>query len=651
MYNGIEIDKSLLNDFTQAYSREWLETNGIGGYASSTLSGANSRKYHGVLVAAQHPPVGRVVLLSKLVETIITETAAYELDCNKFEEKVHPSGFQYLTEFKKGLFTEFLYTTGNVKISKTIFMPHGENTTIIRYEVKEATGEFTLKLKPFVSFKDYHSIKKQDDGINPTFSFKENQLKVSPYFNMPELYILVPHSIFIPQPDWYKGYVYQGEIDRGMDGHEDLFTHGEFFSRLNKGDVFSVVISTQDTLKKDAEKLYKSEIKRREALISKLKVKDEFASTLALAADQFVVKRGTDQKTVLAGYHWFSDWGRDTMIALPGLCLSTERYDEAKQILRAFSKYISEGMIPNRFPDVGEEPEYNTVDATLWYFVASYQYYKRTEDKEFIVKEMFPLFVSIIEWHFKGTRFGIKVDTDGLLCAGETGSQLTWMDAKVGDWVVTPREGKPVEINALWYNSLMIMQEFAKLAGKDDKFYKEKAALTLKSFNKEFLNEISGTLYDVVRGLYKDSSARPNQVFVLSLPFEMVNKKIGKAILKEVEELLLTPVGLRSLSPKNYHYKGYYAGDWVARDGAYHQGTVWSWLLGPYMSAKIKIEGDSGKEQVRKFLKTFEQHLKEGGIGTVSEIFDGEAPFYPKGCIAQAWGVSEVLRVYLDELN
>ena len=651
MYNGIELELGLLNDFTQSYSREWLETNGIGGYASSTVSGAHSRKYHGLLVAAEHPPVGRIVLLSKLVETIVTDSAAYELDCNKFSDSVHPKGYEYITGFKKGLFTEYTYAVGNVKFTKTIFMPHGENTTVIRYEIKEADGEFTIKLKPFVAYRDYHTIKKYDDGINPTYTFKDGQLKVSPYLNTPELFISVPESIFAPSPDWYKGYVYQGELDRGMDGYEDLFTHGEFYARVKKGDVFNVIISTEDAKKKDAEKFYKSEIKRREALISKLKVKDEFASTLALAADQFVVRRGSDQKTVLAGYHWFSDWGRDTMIALPGLCLSTERYTEAKQILKAFSNYISDGMIPNRFPDVGEEPEYNTVDATLWYFVATYQYYKKTEDKEFIVKEMFPLFANIIDWHYKGTRFGIKVDTDGLLSAGEQGSQLTWMDAKVGDWVVTPREGKAVEINALWYNALMIMQEFAKLAGKDDKFYKDKAAATLKSFNKEFHNEISGTLYDVVRGLYKDSSARPNQVFVLSLPFEMVNKKIGKAILKEIEELLLTPVGLRSLSPKNYHYKGYYAGDWVARDGAYHQGTVWSWLLGPYMSAKIKVEGEQGKEQVRKIIKSFEKHLYEAGIGTVSEIFDGEAPFYPKGCVAQAWGVSEILRVYLDELN
>lgn len=651
MYQGIRFEAHDINNFLQSSSREWLETNGIGGYSSGTVSGANIRKYHGLLVAAMHPPVGRMVLLSKLVETVITENAAYELDCNQFYGDVHPKGFQYLSSYKKGLFNEFTYQTGNVELVKTIFMPHGENTTIVRYEVKNAEGDITLKLKPFVSYRDYHGIMRANDGINRGFHFDGETLKLHPYNGTPELAISVPGSIFAPQPDWYKGYIYSGERDRGMECEEDLFTHGEFYVRLKKGDVLSVVASVEPTKTKDPDKLFAAEKKRREKLISSLKVKDEFASTLALAADQFVVKRGKDQKTIIAGYHWFSDWGRDTMISLPGLCLSTGRFDDAKKILQAFAKYVDQGMIPNRFPDVGEEPEYNTVDATLWYVVAAYLYYKKTDDKAFIVKELFPLFEEVIDWHIKGTRYGIKADSDGLLNAGEAGVQLTWMDAKIGDWVVTPREGKAVEINALWYNALMIMQEFAKLAGKEEKPYKDKATQVQKSFNKEFLNDISGTLYDVVRGLYKDSSVRPNQLFAISLPFELVNKKISKAILKEVEELLLTPVGLRSLSPKNYHYKPYYAGDGLARDSAYHQGTVWSWLMGPYMSAKIKIDGEAGKEEVRNLLKGFEKHLSEAGVGSVSEIFDGTEPYFPKGCIAQAWGVAEVLRVYLDELN
>jgi predicted glycogen debranching enzyme len=530
-------------------------------------------------------------------------------------------------------------------------MPQGENTTIVRYEVKKADGDVTLKLKPFLAYRDYHGIMRANEGLNKGFHFDGETLKLQPYNGTPELLITVPGAVFAPQPDWYKGYIYAGERDRGMECEEDLFTHGEFYVRLKKGDVISVVATVEAGKAKDPEKLFTAEKKRREKLISSLKVQDEFASTLALAADQFVVKRGKDQKTIIAGYHWFSDWGRDTMISLPGLCLSTGRFEDAKKILQAFGKYVDQGMIPNRFPDVGEEPEYNTVDATLWYIVAAYQYFKKTDDKAFIIKELFPLFEDVISWHLKGTRYGIKADTDGLLNAGEEGVQLTWMDAKIGDWVVTPREGKAVEINALWYNALMIMQEFAKLAGKEEKIYKDKSTQVQKSFNKEFLNDISGTLYDVVRGLYKDSSVRPNQLFAISLPFELVNKKIAKAILKEVEELLLTPNGLRSLSPKNYHYKAYYAGDGLARDSAYHQGTVWSWLMGPYMSAKIKIDGEAGKEDVRKLLKGFEKHLTEAGVGSVSEIFDGTEPFFPKGCIAQAWGVAEALRVYLDELN
>ena len=651
MYEGIRLDVPTLNDYLQCSAREWLETNGIGGYASSSISGANTRKYHGLLVAALQPPVGRMVLLSKLVETVITEDTAYELDCNQFHGSVHPKGFQYLSAFVKGIFTEFSYQTGETEIVKTIFMPQGENTTVIRYEVKKAKKEFTLKLKPFVAFRNYHSIMRANDSIQRGYLFEKHILKINPFEDSPLLYIAVPGALFSPQPDWYKGYVYQGEIDRGMESEEDLFTHGDFFLRLKKGDVVSVIVSTEDPKLKDSEKLYVAEKQRREKILSLPKVKDQFASTLGLAADQFVVKRGKNQKTIIAGYHWFSDWGRDTMIALPGLCLSTGRYEDAKEILRAFGQYMNQGMIPNRFPDAGEEPEYNTVDATLWYIVAAFLYYKKTDDKDFIVKEIFPLFQEAIEWHLKGTRYGIKADTDGLLSAGEHGVQLTWMDAKIGDWVVTPREGKAVEINALWYNSLMIMQEFAKLAGKDEKLYKDKAAQVHKSFNREFLNDISGTLFDVIKGPYKDSSIRPNQVLAISLPFELVNKKTAKNILKEVEELLLTPVGLRSLSPLNYHFKPYYAGDSFARDSAYHQGTVWSWLLGPYMSAKIKVDGEAGKTQVRKIMQAFEKHLSEAGIGTVSEIFDGTEPFYPKGCIAQAWGVAEVLRVYVDELN
>jgi predicted glycogen debranching enzyme len=651
MYKGIEFEAYQVNDYLQAASREWLETNGIGGYASSTLSGANIRKYHGLLVAATQPPVGRVVMLSKLVETVITENAAYELDCNQFYGSVHPKGYEYLSAFRKGLFTEFVYKTGGVTLQKTVFMPHGENTTIIRYEVLDAEKDVTLKLKPFVACRDFHSIGRANEAISPGYYFDEGVLKLHAYSIAPELFITVPKSIFAPHPDWYKGYVYQAELDRGMESEEDLYTHGEFYVRLKKGETVSVIASVENPKGKDADKLFASEKKRREKLISSLKVKDEFTSTLALAADQFVVDRGKGLKSIIAGYHWFADWGRDTMISLPGICLSTGRYDEAKKILKMFSGFVSQGMIPNRFPDVGEEPEYNTVDATLWYIVAAYHYFKHTADKEFVVKELYPVFTEVIDWHVKGTRYGIKVDSDGLLSAGEPGVQLTWMDAKIGDWVVTPREGKAVEINALWYNALMIMAEFAKLAGKDEKPFKDKAAQTHKSFNKEFLNEISGTLYDVVRGMYKDSSVRPNQLFAISLPFELVNKKTAKAILKEVEEFLLTPVGLRSLSPKNYHYKPYYAGDGLARDSSYHQGTVWSWPIGPYMSAKIKIDGEQGKEEVRKLMKGFEQHLTEAGVGSVSEIFDGTEPFFPKGCIAQAWGVAELLRVYIDELN
>ena len=340
------------------------------------------------------------------------------------------------------------------------------------------------------------------------------------------------------------------------------------------------------------------------------------------------------------------------MISLPGLCLVTGRYDDAKRILKAFAQVVDKGMIPNRFPDEGETPEYNTVDATLWYFVAIFEYLRYSNDAPFVKKELYPVLKEIIGWHFKGTRYNIKVDTDGLLMAGEPGTQLTWMDAKVGDWVVTPREGKAVEINALWYNALRIMEDFAKNFGleADQKDFGIWAKTTQHAFNEQFVNE-NNTLFDVIKDGFKDPSIRPNQLFAISLPFEIVSKEVAKAIVKEAEVHLLTTKGLRSISNKDPKYVPYYHGDQLSRDGSYHQGTTWSWLIGPFLTAKLKTEGKTAIPKVKKILDEFAKHFQEAGIGQVSEIFDGNAPYCPKGCMAQAWGVAEPLRVYMELLK
>ena len=383
-------------------------------------------------------------------------------------------------------------------------------------------------------------------------------------------------------------------------------------------------------------------------------VADDFVQALTSAADAYVVSRN-DQKSVIAGYHWFSDWGRDTMIALPGLTLPTGQYDVARSILRTFAQHVDRGMLPNRFPDAGEAPEYNTVDATLWFFEAVRAYLAYTGDLAFVRDELYDVLSDIIAWHVRGTRFGIKVDANGLLASGEPGVQLTWMDAKVGDWVVTPRRGKPVEIQALWYNALCIMEDLAARLNDDDaarKRYGGMAALTKWSFNRLLWNEKGGYLYDVVNGGPPDPSIRPNQIFAVSLPHSMLSLERAQQVVSVVQQNLLTPYGLRSLAPSDPHYRGRYTGDPASRDGAYHQGTVWPWLMGPFITAYIKVNGGSGaaRRQAEQWLGPLKEHLADAGLGHISEIFDGDPPHRPVGCIAQAWSVAEVLRAKVEDI-
>ncbi len=394
----------------------------------------------------------------------------------------------------------------------------------------------------------------------------------------------------------------------------------------------------------------KAEKHRREQLFKTLLYRDKITERLSLAADQFVVKRGKKYKSVIAGYHWFSDWGRDTMISLPGLCISTGRLDDAKQILHVFSEATFQGLLPNRFSDDGEGAEYNTVDASLWFFIAAFQYAEASQDYIFIESVLYPVLEDIIHWHIKGTLHGIKLDDDGLLYAGEPGVQLTWMDAKCGDWVVTPREGKAVEINALWYNALCIMQKFSAIFKKNDreKFYSTQAEHTKKSFVSEFYYEEGKYLYDYIYFDYKDICIRPNQIFAITLPFPLIEGEMAHQVLDCIENHLLTNVGLRSLSPYHTEFKPRYQGGVLERDGAYHQGTVWSWLLGPYIIAENIVRGKNATYTPVKIEKLLDNLLSEAGIGTISEIYDATDPHYPKGCIAQAWGVAEILRAYIE---
>jgi len=633
-------------DFKDVHTLEWLETNGLGGYAGSTVSGAHSRKYHGLLIAAMNPPMGRMALVTKLDETIVLNNVRYELGTNQYPGAIHPTGYRFLKSFQRDLFPEFVYAVEGVEIRKTIVAVHGENTVLVLYEVLEAPARFTFELMPLYSTRDFHWLSHANDYIGRPYLFEDGTFRTVNYFGCPEFFISVPKSRFVEQQGWYYNFEYSVEESRGVDFREDLYTHGSFHVPLRKGSKLGVILSTENPAGRDAFALMREEKKRREKSIKSFATRP-LLRRLVLAADQFIVKRG-DLNTIVAGYHWFGDWGRDTMIALPGLCLVTGRYADAKKILQAFAKYMSDGMLPNRFPDYQERPDYNTIDATLWFFHAIYKYYQYTKDTAF-VREILPVLTASIEWHYKGTRYNIHVDPeDELLQGGEEGVQLTWMDAKTGNWVVTPRRGKPVEINALWYNALRIMSYFSELLADTSKAtdYAAKAQRVSDSFNAAFWNDEQQCLYDYIENGEPNADIRPNQLYALSLSFPLLSRERGARVVDVVTKHLLTPRGLRSLSPEHKDYRAVYGGDVWYRDGAYHQGTVWSFLLGAYIDALIYTTGE--KAQAGIVIHEFLHHLDEACVGSVSEIFDGKAPHLPRGCAAQAWGVGEVLRVAVE---
>ncbi len=654
----IQFTKETCGDLDAAVRREWLETNGLGGFASSTIIGLNTRRYHGLLVAATKPPVGRVVMLSKLEETFFIEGQPFDLSTNRYAGAVHPQGFRYLKRFRLDPFPVFTYEIEGIEIEKSVFMIHGENSTIIQYELKknnhpESPKNLKLEIRPLIAFRDYHSTTHENGGISSAVEERPGLVTVTPYQGLPSLHLAHNATELRKMGDWYRNFEYDAERERGLDFSEDLFNPLVLKFDLRLRRQASIIASTEQRDVAQVVEYWQSEITRRRKTTAST-LNDTFAQTLASAADQYIVSRG-DQKTVIAGYHWFSDWGRDTMISLPGLTLPTGKHDVARSILRTFAKHVDQGMLPNRFPDARETPEYNTVDATLWFFEAARAYLAYTGDLEFVRNELYPVFADIISWHVRGTRYGIKVDPSGLLASGEPGVQLTWMDAKVGDWVVTPRHGKPVEIQALWYNALCIMADLAHEFGDDagHNRYRNMAAVASWAFNRLFWNEKIGCLYDKINGGPPDASIRPNQIFSVSLHHSMLSSDRAKSVVEKVQEHLLTPYGLRSLAPSDPQYRGRYTGDPTSRDGAYHQGTVWAWLLGPFITAYVKVNGgsDAVRSQAAEWLTPLKDHLADAGLGQISEIFDGDAPHRPCGCIAQAWSVAEILRTYVEDVK
>jgi predicted glycogen debranching enzyme len=652
----IQFDESICRNLDAACRREWLETNGIGGFASSTIVGLNTRRYHGLLAAATKPPVGRMVLLSKVEETLVIDGRRFDLSCNRYPGVVHPQGYAFLKQFRQDPFPVFVYEVEGLELEKSVFMVHDENTTVIQYTLLSAHElSCALELRPLIAFRDYHSTTHENGALNPSLQIEPGRVTVSPYPGCPNLSFAHTGGEIRQEAAWYRNFEYTLEQERGLDYREDLFNPMVVTFDLSSNARPALVASTEARSAEAADRFRAAEVARRNAVTAAAaSVEEPFVQMLARAADQFVVRRGTGT-TVIAGYHWFSDWGRDTMIALPGLTLSTGRYEDARGMLLAFANSVDRGMLPNRFPDAGETPEYNTVDATLWFFEAVRAFGTHTDDYDFIRTDLYPVLTDIIAWHERGTRYGIRLDTDGLLLAGEEGVQLTWMDAKVGGWVVTPRHGKPVEIQALWYNALRTMEDLGQRFGDEANatHWKELADAARFRFTELFWNESAGCLFDVVGGDDRDASIRPNQVLAVSLFHSLLSGEQGKSVVAAVERDLLTPCGLRSLAPSDDQYRGRYEGDPYTRDSAYHQGTVWPWLMGPFLTAYIKVNGKSGnaRSQAEQWLSELRRFMLDEGVGQIPEVFDGNVPHRAGGCLAQAWSVAELLRVSVEDIR
>ena len=638
---------------TPEFSNEWIATNGSGAFASGSVAGAVTRRYHAFLCAAINGPQDRRVLVTKLEEAVHCNSGATDLSANFWPDSIAPRGDQFLSEFVLDPLPRWTYRVphdeGEIVIEKTVWMVPDENTAVARYELKSGPA-CELQVRAFVAPRSYHSTHHANAQFNRQLDVSDDGQAVAmrPYDAMPPIHLRTGGR-FCADEDWYLNFQWPIEAERGLDASEDAFCPGYFCLPLEVGAPQCVVASTEPVDLTAAQSSRATAIKYKRGLIGGDDW-HEAGARLKLAADQVIVKRADGAHTVLAGYPWFTDWGRDTMIALPGLCLTTKRFDIAASILRSFAGAMSQGMIPNRFPEAGETPDYNTVDGTLWFFHAVFQYGHISGDWK-TVRELYPKLVESIEWHLAGTRFGIVADDDdGMLRAGDANSQLTWMDAKVGDVAFTPRVGKAVEIQALWFNALCEMASWGRCFEdhSNASIYTEWSRKIATNFAPTFWNEAEGCLFDCVDGDFKDGAIRPNQIFAVSLPNQLLSGEQNKSVVEVVERELLTPVGLRSLSPRDSRYRGHYGGDQWQRDSAYHQGTVWGWLLGPFLGAYLGVhdESDAAKSQVREWLQPMLAHLDEAGLGSISEIFDGDAPHAPRGCFAQAWSVAETLRIW-----
>ena len=654
-----DLDRASCGDLGVAEAREWIVANGLGGFGCGTVAGTLTRRYHGLLFAARTPPVGRTLLCPKIDAAAEYDGATYELATDRWRGgAVAPQGYVHLNGFRlEGTVPVWTFACGDALLERRIWMEHDANRTYVRYSVVRARVPVHLTLHAFANHRDLHAQTHAGDwrmDVTATAS----GVRIVPFEGALTIELRADRGTVVPEHVWYRNFDYPQERARGLDDSEDHLRVATFDALLEQGESMTVAVGDHELPPIDGAVALARRQERDDALVASWRAEQgavadrapEWVQRLVLAADQFVVRRpladDPDALSVIAGYPWFGDWGRDTAIALPGLALATGRHDVARTILRTFARFVDGGMLPNYFPDGGRPAEYNTVDAALWYAGAVRRYAAATSDTA-TVAAVFPALRAIVEAYTNGTRFGIGVDpADGLLRAGEAGVQLTWMDAKVGDWVVTPRIGKPVEVSALWIDALRTCAALAPSAGADPAPFAAAALRAEKSFER-FWSAEHGWCYDVIDGPDgADASLRPNQIFAVSLPIGVLDDARRRAIVDVCASRLWTPAGLRSLDPSDPRYAGRYGGDQRARDGAYHQGTVWTWLAGPFALAHRRVYGDAAASLA--LLAPCADGLTADAIGTLAEIADGDAPFAARGAFAQAWSVATVLDAWTE---
>ncbi len=638
--------------------KQWLLTNNRGGYSSSTIVGCNTSKYHGLLIGSLNPPVNRIMALANCLETITVNGQTINLSTFEFSDKFAPDGFSRIKSFRRDIGAHFCYQANEFEMTKSVYLLRDTDTVAVVYDFTSLSAPAEFILRPFVALRDFHSLQKSSAPLYSVELAKGLLISHNVHGSC-ELFLTCPAMKFEKDPQWWFNFVYRDDRQRGQEFTDDLWTPGCYKCSIDSPAkivlwaTLSKENQSEQLINADIEEALQTLQRHQSHVLSAARASDKTFETLCLAADQFIAncQPATGRTTVLAGFPWFADWGRDAFISLPGLLLETGRFEDAKSVLTTFAKAADQGIIPNRFDDYSDTAYFNSIDASLWFINAAFQYLKATDDADTFAQELLPVIRTIIDAYHNGTRFGIHADADGLITAGNQETQLTWMDAKYGGAAFTPRYGKAVEINALWYNALCQLARF--FTDRDihaAKHYHLMADTVEANFSKLFWNASIGCLNDcILPDGSADSSLRPNQIFAVSLPFSPLSLEQQLAVVNTVQKNLLTPFGLRTLNPSDPRYKGIYAGPQKLRDEAYHQGTVWAYLIGPFVEAYLKTNDFSRESRTKaaEFIAPLLHHLTDDAcLGQIGEIFDGDPPHKPRGCFAQAWSVAELIRAY-----